>query len=144
MNTYFIKSIWGPGGVSYPAGDGLIDFSSKRSAERFAECDGFFLYETAGNPRTGNQGGRKSIYAQGTIHSGIIGVDWNNLVQHFWNVLVDFNKIVHPSNGIPLDVIRNILGMDKHSTIQRPGGLIKITDEQFAALSLEFKNCLEK
>lgn len=81
-------------------------------------------------------GGRKTIYAQGRVASRKIGEEWTHPAEHYWYVEVDFKKRIHPEKGVPLNIIRDILGINKRSTIQRPGGLIKITEEQFNKLSL--------
>ena len=99
----------------------------------------FLLYETDHNPKEELFGGRKTIYAKGKIRSREVGEGWTHPNEHYWYVEVDLEKRVHPERGIPLNVIRSILKIKKHFTIQRRGGLLKITEEQFNKLSLELK-----
>ena len=48
---------------------------------------------------------------------------------------------IDPLGGVSLEKIREITGVHM---LQRRGGLLKITEEQFDALSSELKKCLEK
>ncbi len=67
--SYYIKNIWGPGGQEgYPFDDDMHFAENQRSmAERFADCDGFLVYETG--HRKGDIEGAKTIYGKGVVTS---------------------------------------------------------------------------
>ncbi len=149
MSPYCIKYIWGPGGPNYPGENRRIHFSNEKSARDFARCDGLFLYETGGNPMASAFGlsrqniyGRKMIYAQGVVVSQNIGYEATHPAEHFYYIEVDLSKRIHPTQGIPLKRIKEILGLKERSTIQRRGGLFWLTEEQFHLLSKELDKCL--
>lgn len=132
--------MWGPRADRHPEKDkgGVISFSINypKQAEKFKECDGFFLYETS--DKEGDQIGVKTIYAYGQIAGNQKGEDLKrNYItkgkEFSWGVRVDINKRVKSEAGIPISQLRK-LGIKQ---FQAPGGLIKITDEQFAILKKE-------
>lgn len=146
MNNYYIKNIWGPGGQEgYPHKD-RTEFAEgqKKAAKRFSKCDGFFLYETGGK----NHGkiGAKAIFAKGTVQtpSEVIikqdeqkyEIERGEEKKFPYHVKINLNVRVNPLNGVPLDTIRAILKSPKEH-MQRKGGLVKITKEQFDQLSIE-------
>jgi hypothetical protein len=146
MNNYYIKNIWGPGGQEgYPHKD-RTEFAKgqKQAAQHFSECDGFFLYETSG--KRNDKIGAKSIFAQGIVRtpSEIItnqdeqkyGIERGEEKIFPYYVKVNLSIKINPLNGVPLDAVRAILKSPKEC-MQRHGGLIKITKEQFDQLSIE-------
>ena len=131
---YYIKYIWGPRGQQgYPENnDNVVAFAegSEKQCERFRNCAGFLLYETYGYEKLKGAG---AIYAWGVIGSdqkhlnirediGAGGKRWS------CGVRVILKKRVDPKDGIPLIKIRELTGM---GNIQRNGGLLKITEDQF-------------
>ena len=139
MGNYYIKYIWGD--PHYPGDDGRIHFCDKSSAERFANSEGFLLYETGHNPEKDSFGGSKTIYARGVVRSGV-GEESNHPTDPWhWYVEVDIEKRVLPMKGVPLKEIRDILGLKERATIQRLGGLYKITGFQFKMLKEELEKC---
>jgi len=147
MSNYYIKYITGPyGQAGYSENNGnLIAFAvgQKNPSIRFKKCDGFFLYETG--HKAGNKVGAKAIYAQGVISDDQssflylpgfgVGEKWPYAVKVILQTRID------PLGGVSLEKIREITGVHM---LQRRGGLLKITEEQFDALSSELKKCLEK
>jgi len=112
MNDYYIKFITGPGGrMGYPENNGnLVAFAPRQEkpCNRFKECNEFLLYETGHKDKNGI--GAKAIYARGVIDA-------------------DQSSFIHlPGFG------EEIVG--KKLRRQR-GGLLRITKEQFNALSSE-------
>ncbi|MBU4481533.1 hypothetical protein KKH59_04475 [Patescibacteria group bacterium] len=153
MNNYYIKNIWGPGGQKgYPHKD-KTEFAEgqKRAAERFSECDGFFLYETGG--KENDKIGAKTIFAQGTVQlpPEVItnqdgqkhGIERGEEKEFPYDVKINLSVRIHPRDGVPLDTIRKILKSPKEK-MQRPGGLIKITKEQFDQLFIELNKRPQK
>lgn len=128
MNEYFIKIIDGPEGQKGYPKDNLIHFTTKNSCERFKECGGFLIYETGGYNQ---KEGLMTIYAYGSIDPEqpqyIKPVEARG--RHYpYGVKVKLSKHIPPKNGVPLDKIREITKIKK---FQRPGGILKITKEQF-------------
>lgn len=139
--------MWGPRADRYPEKDkgGVISFSINypKQAEKFKECDGFFLYETG--CKENDQTGSKTIYACGQISNNQKGEDLErNYVtkgkEFSWGVRVDINKRVKSKDGISISQLRK-LGIKQ---FEAQGGLIKITDEQFAILKKELDNINNK
>lgn len=131
---YYIKYIWGPHGQSYPDNN-IVHFAedSEKQCERFKNCAGFLLYETYGYEKLKGAG---AIYAWGVIDSdqknlniregtGAGGKRW------LCGVRVILKKRTGPKDGIPLTKIRELTGV---GNIQRKGGLLQITENQFKAL----------
>ncbi len=151
MNNYYIKNIWGPDGQEgYPNKDRTEFAEGKRkAAQRFSECDGFFLYETGG--KNNGKIGAKAIFAKGTVQipSEVIisqdeqkyGIERGEEKKFPYHVKVSLSVRINPLNGVPLDTIRTILKSPKER-MQRHGGLIKITKEQFDQLSIELNKRL--
>jgi len=138
--NYYIKTMWGPRADRYPEKDkgGVISFSINypKQAEKFKECDGFFLYETG--CKENDQIGTKTIYAYGQIADNQKGEDLRRKYitrgkKFGWGVRVDIQKRVKSEDGVPISQLRK-LGI-KQFEVQ--GGLIKITDEQFEILKKE-------
>lgn len=153
MNNYYIKNIWGPAGQEgYPYNTNRTEFAEKqkRAAERFSTCDGFFLYETGG--KKDDKDGAKTIFAEGTVQlpSEVItnqdgqkhGIERGEAKEFPYYVKINLSVRINPLDGIPLNTIREILESPKE-TMQRPGGLIKITKEQFDQLSLKLQKRLK-
>ena len=152
MSTYYIKNIWGPGGQNgYPQKD-QIEFAQGQegAARRFSKCDGFLLYET-GHCEC-NKIGAKSIYARGIIalpeifsngdtkeYGESIGA---NRRKFPYSVKINLSKRANSLDGVPLDKIRKIIKKPKE-TMQRPGGLVKITKEQFDTFCLELEKSIK-
>lgn len=146
MSTYYIKYITGPHGqTDYPENNGnLVAFAvgQEKPSIRFKKCDGFFLYETG--HKAGEKTGAKAIYAQGIISDDQssflhlpefgVGEKWPYAVKVILQTRTD------PLNGVSLEKVREITGA---RTLQRKGGLLKITEEQFDVLSSELKKCLK-
>ena len=153
--AYYIKCIWAPGGQ-----DGLDDGDrtefaegQERAAQRFIKCDGFFLYET-GHKNKGKIGA-KAIFAQGTVQMpskvidsqngtsySIEGGEEKSFPYHVKINLIEKSK-VNSLNGVSLDRIRVILKKPKEN-MQRQGGIIEITKDQFDELCLELEKCYRK
>lgn len=138
--NYYIKTIWGPRADRYPEKDkgGVILFNEKYPgrAEKFKECDGFFLYETA--KEENGQVGVKTIYAYGQIADNQKGEDLKITytdIDKVWScgVRVDIHKRVRSEGGIPISRLRKL----EIKQFQARGGLIRITDKQFAILKKE-------
>ena len=150
MSDYYIKYIWGPGGQDgYPyrnqAGEEKIDFAEgqEKAAKRFSECKEFLLYET-GKKGGDNKVGAMTIYARGTIVSldvQPVAITHGDEAKRFsYTVKTQLSTRVSPLDGVPLQTIKKIIGID---SIQRPGGLLAITKEQFDVLSSELNKCLK-
>jgi len=151
MNNYYIKDIWGPGaqeGYPYKENNSdncLIYFSSKKGQECFRKCKGFLIYETG--HKTKNGMGSKTIYAYGVIVSDQSDLSeyWSDIDEKKFPfpVRIRLQKRINPEDksGVSLDIIRAILKSPKEK-MQRPGGLIKITKEQFDQLSIELNKSL--
>ena len=140
MADYFIKFIWAGDGSWYPGKDNLLGFHNEMAAQRFANSDGFFLYEAGWNPKSKRVDGAKAIYAQGTVEDRTVVEETG---ASGWHIKINITKRITPESGVPLYKIKNILGMRKRSTIQRQGGILKMTEEQFKKLELEFNKCLK-
>lgn len=154
MNIYYIKNIWGPHGQSEEFLQETIDLhfaeGQEQAAERFSECDGFFLYETDG--KKNGKIGAKTIFAKGTVQlpPEVItsqdgqkhGTERGEAKKFPYYVKINLSARINPLDGIPLNTIREILESPKE-TMQRPGGLIKITKEQFGQLSLKLQKRLK-
>jgi hypothetical protein len=126
MGEYYIKTIWGPGGQEgYP--EDIMHLSNRKSAERFSQCVGFLVYETG--QKKDNKKGTKAIFAQGLIKNPKIKTNSGNSRFPFY-VEITINKRTEPDHGVPLSKIRKILN-SPNEHMQRWGGLIKITKEQF-------------
>jgi len=138
--NYYIKTIWGPRADDCPEKneEGVISFpiNYPKQAERFKECDGFFLYETS--RKENGQIGNKTIYAYGQIADNQKGEDLKkeyiaNGKEFGWGVRVDIKKRVKSKDGISIVRLKK-LGIKQ---FQVRGGLIKITEEQFKILKEE-------
>jgi len=145
--NYYIKTMWGPGADCYPKKDkgGVISFSIDypKQSEKFKECDGFFLYET-GHKEDGRIG-VKAIYAYGQIAEDQKGKDLKrNYItrgkEFSWGVKVNIQKRVKSEDGVSISQLRK-LGIKQ---FEAPGGLIKITDEQFVILKEELNKTNNK
>jgi hypothetical protein len=146
MDNYYIKNVWGPGAQEgYPFNNEMHFAENQRSAsERFSQCDGFLIYETG--HWKGCKKGAKSVYAKGVISSSEVlfnqyadrvGADIGVEERKFpYIVKIKLTTRVNPEKGVPLDKIREVIGRPKE-TMQRQGGLIRLTEEQFNELSLE-------
>ena len=140
--VYFIKSIWGPAGQNGYPKHGKVEFSDKRSAERFSECSGFFLYETG--HKEGDKKGARSIFAVGSIKNPkIFKEETTYLAKEEWAkkefpyyIKITLSKRVEPNHGVPLSKIREILNSPGED-MQRHGGIIKITKTQFDKINSE-------
>ncbi len=143
MSDYYIKYITGPGGqMGYPENNGyLVAFAPRQEkpCNRFKECDGFLLYETG--HKTGDRAGAKAIYAR-----GVVAVDQSSFINlpefgvgEKWPYVVKVNiqKRVDPAKGVPQKRIEEIVGKKLRD---KPGGIWKITKEEFDALSSELNN----
>ena len=151
MGNYYIKNIWGPGGQGgYPYKNrmGFAD-GQEQAAQRFTKCDGFLIRETGG--KEGEKVGAKAIYAQGTVQmpSKII-INQAEMSKKEsgkkifpYDVKINLSRRINPLNGVPLNTIRKILESPKED-MQRQGGLIEITKDQFDKLCLELEKCFEK
>jgi hypothetical protein len=145
--TYYIKNTWGPGGQEgYPFDEIHFAEGQQKAAERFSQCDGFFIYETGHCEY--HKCGAKAIFAKGTVVSPKVFFNKNatksgeNLgveERRFpYSIKIEINTRIDPLKGVSLNTIRQILGRHQE-TMQRPGGLMKITEEQFNKLSLELE-----
>ena len=139
--------MWGPRADRYPEKDkgGVISFviDHPKQAEKFKECDGFFLYETG--YKENDQIGAKTIYAYGQIADNQRGEDLGrNYItrgkEFGCGVRVNINKRVKSEDGISISRLRK-LGIKQ---FQAPGGLIKIADEQFVILKKELDKIKNK
>lgn len=151
--TYYIKNIWGPGGQKGYPNKNRIGFAEgqKPAAKRFSECDGFLIYETGG--KEGEKIGAKAIFTQGTVQtsSEVIanqdeqkyGKERGEEKKFPYDVKINLNVKINPLNGVLLDKIREILKKPKEN-MQRKGGIIKITKDQFNKLCLELEKCYRK
>ena len=131
---YYIKYIWGPRGQSYPDNN-IVHFAegSEKQCERFRNCAGFLLYETYGYEKLK---GARAIYAWGVIDSdqgnlnikrdiGAGGKRW------LYGVRVIFKKRINPKDGISSKEIKKLTDI---RIIQRRGGLLQISENQFKKL----------
>lgn len=145
--TYYIKNTWGPGGqYGYPFDEIHFAEGQQKAAKRFSECDGFLIYETG--HCDGNKIGAKAIFIKGTIASpkiifnkfAVEGGENIGVEKRCFPYSLKINIIdrVNPLKGVPLNTIRQILGRPRE-TMQRRGGLIRLTKEQFDNLSLELE-----
>ena len=154
--AYYIKNIWGPDGQNgYPeVSQAEFVEGQEKAAERFSQCDGFLLYETGHCEN--NKIGAKSIFAKGSVifpeifsneNINEYGESMGVANRRFpYAVKIKLDIRINPLSGVSLSVIRRIIKKPKE-TMQRPGGLVKITKEQFNALCLELnkaKNNYEK
>lgn len=153
MNNYYIKNVWGPYGQSKDFLQETIDMyfaeGQERAINRFSKCDGFLIYETGG--KENDKIGAKAIFAQGTIQlpskvfhkkDGIKHRKSDREAKEFpYYVKINLSIRTNPLNGVPLDTIRTILKSPKED-MQRHGGLMKITKEQFDQLSIELNKRL--
>lgn len=137
-DSYYIKYVYGPAGQNgYPHSDGLIHFSNEKTRKRFLDCSGFLLYEVGG---VGNKPiGAMTIYAYGFIESiqpetYSPALRGDKLFPYAVKVKIDSKSRVNPKNGIPLKSISKIINS---KNMQRKGGMIKITKEQFDELCAE-------
>ena len=60
-----------------------------------------------------------------------------------YDVKINLSVKINPLNGVLLDAIRKILKKPKEN-MQRKGGIIKITKDQFNKLCLELEKCYRK
>ncbi|MCK4891535.1 MAG: hypothetical protein KAS78_02590 [Candidatus Pacebacteria bacterium] len=153
--AYYIKCIWAPGGQ-----DGLDDGDrtefaegQERAAQRFIKCDGFFLYETGHKNK--DKIGAKAIFAQGTVQMPSKVIDSQDRTNYSieggeeksfpYHVKINLNEEsrVNSLNGVSLNTIRRVLKKPKER-MQRQGGLIEITKDQFNELCLELEKCSRK
>lgn len=137
MADYYIKYIYGPRGQKYPNEKNLIHFAEgqEKSCEHFKNCLGFLLYETGS--KENNKTGAKSIYAYGLISSKQQEYYASTQARgrrFSCAVKINLQKRVDPQDGISLGTIRKIT---KVKTLQRKGGLLSITEEQFDELCSE-------
>lgn len=149
--TYYIKNIWGPDGQEgYPRKD-KTEFAEgqERAAQRFIKCDGFFLYET-GRKNKGKKGA-KAVFAQGTVQTpsevttNQAEINKKESVEKIflYEVKINLSVRINPLDGVSLDIIRRVLKKPREN-MQRQGGLIKITEDQFNKLCLELERCSKK
>ena len=144
--AYYIKNIWGPDGQNGYPEVSQTEFAEgqEKAAERFSQCDGFLLYETGHCEN--NKIGAKSIFAKGSVISPEV-LSNKNIKKYGkgigvaersfpYAIKIKLDIRINPLNGIPLNAIRRIIEKPKE-TMQRLGGLIRITEDQFDVLSLE-------
>ena len=148
--TYYIKTIWAPGGQEKLDDEERTEFAEgqEQVAQRFIKCDGFFLYET-GHKNKGKIGA-KAIFAQGTIQTPPKVINSQNKHKHKteggkenffpYHVKINLSKRINSLNGVSLDIIRGVLKKPKEN-MQRQGGIIEITKDQFNELCLELEKC---
>jgi len=153
MNNYYIKNIWGPYGQSKDFLQKTINMhfakGQERAANRFSECDGFLIYETG--DKENDKIGAKAIFTQGTVQFPLQVFHKRDGIKHRksgrsgkefpYYVKINLSTRTNPSDGVPLDTIRIILKSPKEN-MQRHGGLIEITKEQFDKLSIELNKRL--
>lgn len=143
MNDYYIKYIWGPGGQKNYRGD-QTEFSegNQHAAERFSKCTGFLLYETSG--KEGDKYGAMTIFARGSVVSPKVeflpSVPRCRDRKFPYIVKIKLDARVDPRKGVSVRAMKRIVGI---GTIQRRGGLLAITKEQFDALSSELNKRLK-
>lgn len=141
-HSFYIKMVYGaPEGMERAwceEGEHYMHFAEDQqsSCDRFAESTSFLVYET------GQQGGARAIFAQGTVLSlGCENVWAIDPVQdeagHRYPlaVKVHVDKLVDPQNGITLDEIERICPRLENHFGRAMGGLIGITPEEFQLLS---------
>lgn len=142
MTSYYIKYVWGPAGQEgYPENNefyfakDIIHFSegSENQCERFKNCTGFLLYET-GHSHSDLKGAM-AIYAWGVVNPNQENL---NIIPgrarekcFASGVRVILKKRLDPKNGIPLKKIKELTGV---GGMQRRGGLLPITEDQFEKL----------
>ena len=151
--TYYIKNIWASGGQDGLDDEKRTEFAEgqKQAAQRFSECDGFFLYET-GHKNKGKIGA-KAIFAQGTIQTpSEVIINQNEQKYRVeggeeklfpYHVKINLSVRINSLNGVSLDMIRMVLKKPRDD-MQRRGGLIEITKDQFDKLCLELEKCSRK
>jgi len=136
---YYIKYIWGPAGQQgYPNDiNNVITFAEggEKQCERFRNCAGFLLYETSHSIK--GLKGAKAIYARGIVdpNQNNLGIKPGNIGAggKRWTsgVRIILKKRVDPKEGIPLNKIKELTSI---RIIQRRGGLLSITEDQFKTL----------
>ena len=151
--TYYIKNIWAPGGQNGLDDEKRTEFAEgqKQAAQRFSECDGFFLYET-GHKNKGKIGA-KAIFAQGTIQTPSKVIISQNKQRYKieggeeklfpYHIKINLSVRINSLSGVSLSVIREVLKRPKEC-MQRQGGLMEITKDQFDNLCLELEKCSRK
>ncbi|MCK4592780.1 hypothetical protein KAT63_05095 [Candidatus Parcubacteria bacterium] len=153
--AYYIKCIWTPGGQDGLDDEKRTEFAKKqeRAAKRFIKCDGFFLYETGCKSK--GKIGAKTIFAQGTVQMPSKIIDSQDRTSYSieggeeksfpYHVKINLNEEsrVNSLNGVSLNTIRRVLKKPKEC-MQRQGGLIEITKDQFDELCLELEKCYRK
>lgn len=146
MSDFYIKYIYGPAGQTknYP-NEGVIHFAEgqEKACERFVKCKSFLVYETGS--KEDKIKGVKKIYAYGIPVPNqscllLKKPTFRQGKQFPYAAKIILKKRVNPKDGIPLDTIRKITGV---KNIQRHGGLLKITEQQFEKLR-ECLDCIAK
>ena len=134
---YFLKLVYQTD-HSYPKE--YIHFSEgeKAQAQRFAGCRGFLLYETGAGPSPVS----RTIFAKGQVASPAVlenrAKDHNDRLFPLAVPMELHFCLSRRCEGVPLDRVRAILGV---RNIQRRGGLLELTGEQFETLSRELYVC---
>ena len=148
--VYYIKTVWPPGD-----NENRTEFAEKQrqAAERFIKCDGFFLYETGRKNR--GKIGAKAIFAKGIVQAPPKVIDSQDETNYNteggkekkfpYHVRINLSKTerVNSRDGVSLNIIRKVLKKPRDD-MQRKGGLIEITKDQFDELYSELKKCSQK
>lgn len=137
MSKYWLKIIYGPAGSGYP--QDIIHFTEQKIADVFSKGEKFFLYES------GENGGAKTVYGYGNVkpHSLTV-VDTPRKARdkiYPFGVEVEVLERVHPHDGMPLGIVKQILGLQN---IQRRGGIISLSADQYSELLNRFNMILRK
>lgn len=146
-DNYFIKYIFGPAGQDgYPA-DNIIHFQTKSNMQKelFKDCAGFLLHETwKGDSVDQRRAGASAIFAYGTIDENQkdIIIDNNTKRRGFTlGVRVKIVERVDPRCGIPCYHWAGIIGVSP-TNIQRPGGILNITQGNYKELKVILNNVI--
>ncbi|MDW7649719.1 MAG: hypothetical protein SCK29_01090 [Bacillota bacterium] len=134
MGRYYIKKHYKTVG-EYPAAEG-IHFTRRAAgvARRFAECDGFLLYE-AGQRDNKGPVGAKCVYGWGVAVDGPLeaveprvanGKEYPLVVP----VKVE-KRLADKTRGIPLMLLREEFGIQMRPTL---GGVLEIPERVYLAL----------
>lgn len=139
MGRYYIKKHYKTP-AEYPGPEG-IHFTARayQTAVRFADCQGFLLYEAGSAAKTG-LAGAKCVYGYGYVEEGPLEAAEIRVAggkEYPYVVRVRVEKALQDKRrGIPLVFLREQYGVHMRPTL---GGLIEVSEKAF----LEMKEQLD-
>ncbi|MCW3490179.1 hypothetical protein [Dethiobacter alkaliphilus] len=134
MGRYYIKKHYRTE-EEYPGPEG-IHFTRRAAgvAGRFAECDGFLLYEAGQRDGKGPEGA-KCVYGYGVVAGEPVEVEPPRVAngkEYPLVVPVEIKKrLADRGQGIPLVILKEEFGIQMRPTL---GGVMEISREVFAEL----------